>query len=333
MKLVRDADGGARACRGLSALNIDPEQAAHAYRERVVGPYRGVLPAAAVASMEEQLSGACTVEIAAFDEFSKLLGDAEATRRRSTTSSSTRRPPGHTLRLLELPAAWSSFIETNVGGTSCLGPLSGLDGAAGAVRRLERGAARSRRRRRSCWSRGPSASSLDRGGAHARRARAARRRRTSGSILNGVFRAARRERRHRRRHGGARARVARGACPPGLRGASRASTCRCCRSGSSASRRCARWATHTGGERRPRRSPRARFAASSLDALVEELADARQGRRHDDGQGRRRQDDGGGAHRRRSSRAAGYRGHAHDDRSRRPRRGRPLGERPPQRCA
>ena len=64
---------------GLSALNIDPEQAAHDYRERVVGPYRGVLPAAAVASMEEQLSGACTVEIAAFDEFSKLLGDKAAT--------------------------------------------------------------------------------------------------------------------------------------------------------------------------------------------------------------------------------------------------------------
>ena len=65
---------------GLSALNIDPEEAARAYRERVVGPYRGVLPAAAVASIEEQLSGACTVEIAAFDEFSKLLGDAEATK-------------------------------------------------------------------------------------------------------------------------------------------------------------------------------------------------------------------------------------------------------------
>ena len=69
---------------GLSALNIDPEQAARAYRERVVGPYRGVLPAAAVASIEEQLSGACTVEIAAFDEFSKLLGDADATRRSTT---------------------------------------------------------------------------------------------------------------------------------------------------------------------------------------------------------------------------------------------------------
>lgn len=110
---------------GLFALNIDPEASARAYRERMVGPYRGVLPDSAVRSMEEQLSGACTVEIAAFDEFSKLLGDEAATRDFDHVVFDTA-PTGHTLRLLELPAAWTGFLESNVGGTSCLGPLAGL---------------------------------------------------------------------------------------------------------------------------------------------------------------------------------------------------------------
>jgi arsenite/tail-anchored protein-transporting ATPase len=109
----------------LFALNIDPEAAAHAYRERVVGPYRGALPESAVRSIEEQLSGACTVEIAAFDEFSKLLGDERATRDFDHVVFDTA-PTGHTLRLLELPAAWSGFLDSNAGGTSCLGPLAGL---------------------------------------------------------------------------------------------------------------------------------------------------------------------------------------------------------------
>ena len=109
----------------LAALNIDPEAAAHAYRERMVAPYRGVLPDAAIRSIEEQLSGACTVEIAAFDEFSKLLGTEAATQDFDHVIFDTA-PTGHTLRLLELPAAWTGFLESNVGGTSCLGPLAGL---------------------------------------------------------------------------------------------------------------------------------------------------------------------------------------------------------------
>ncbi|TWT56068.1 arsenical pump-driving ATPase [Allorhodopirellula solitaria] len=109
----------------LYAVNLDPEVAAQDYRERMVGPYRGVLPDAAVASMEEQFSGSCTLEIAAFDEFAKLLGDQEATSQFDHVVFDTA-PTGHTLRLLTLPSAWSGYIDNNTTGTSCLGPLAGL---------------------------------------------------------------------------------------------------------------------------------------------------------------------------------------------------------------
>ncbi len=113
------------AVPGLMAMNLDPQKAAADYRERMVGPYRGVLPDAAVASMEEQFSGSCTLEIAAFDEFSKLLGDPKSTSQFDHVIFDTA-PTGHTLRLLTLPSAWSGFMESNTTGTSCLGPLAGL---------------------------------------------------------------------------------------------------------------------------------------------------------------------------------------------------------------
>lgn len=111
---------------GLFALNINPEAAAQAYRDRIVGPVRDVLPAETVKGMEEQLSGACTTEIAAFDEFTGLLTDGVATGKYDHVIFDTA-PTGHTLRLLQLPTAWSSFLENNESGVSCLGPLSGLE--------------------------------------------------------------------------------------------------------------------------------------------------------------------------------------------------------------
>ena len=110
----------------LAALNIDPAAAAAAYREKLVGPYRDKLPAAMVRSMEEQLSGACTLEIAAFDEFSKLLGEPATTAGFDHVMFDTA-PTGHTLRLLSLPGAWTGFLANSTTGNSCLGPLAGLE--------------------------------------------------------------------------------------------------------------------------------------------------------------------------------------------------------------
>ena len=111
---------------GLSALEIDPQAAAQGYRDRIVGPVRGVLPDAIVKGIEEQLSGACTTEIAAFDEFTGLLIDSPVTAAYQHIIFDTA-PTGHTIRLLQLPGAWSGFLETGKGDASCLGPLAGLE--------------------------------------------------------------------------------------------------------------------------------------------------------------------------------------------------------------
>ena len=110
----------------LWAMNIDPVQAAYEYRERIVAPYRGVLPKEAVQSIEEQLSGACTVEIASFNEFSRLIGNEKAIKEYDHVILDTA-PTGHTMCLLNLPSAWNDFIIENKSGSSCLGPMSGLN--------------------------------------------------------------------------------------------------------------------------------------------------------------------------------------------------------------
>lgn len=110
----------------LSALEIDPQAAAQLYRDRIVGPVRGILPVSVVKGIEEQLSGACTTEIAAFDEFTTLLVDSELTANYDHIIFDTA-PSGHTIRLLQLPGAWNGFLEAGKGDASCLGPLAGLE--------------------------------------------------------------------------------------------------------------------------------------------------------------------------------------------------------------
>ncbi|MEG6584460.1 arsenical pump-driving ATPase [Dendrosporobacter sp. 1207_IL3150] len=110
----------------LMVINLDPIEAARDYKEKVIGPYKGILPDAVIANMEEQLSGSCTVEIAAFNEFSHFLTDEIINSSYDHIIFDTA-PTGHTLRMLQLPSAWSSFISENTHGASCLGQLSGLE--------------------------------------------------------------------------------------------------------------------------------------------------------------------------------------------------------------
>ena len=111
---------------GLVVANLDPIEAAAEYRESVIAPYRGQLPDAVLKNMEEQMSGSCTVEIAAFNEFSKFITDEQIQDEFDSIIFDTA-PTGHTLRMLQLPSAWSSFISENTHGASCLGQLSGLE--------------------------------------------------------------------------------------------------------------------------------------------------------------------------------------------------------------
>jgi len=115
---------------GLVVANLNPEEAASEYRESVIGPYRGKLPDSVITNMEEQLSGSCTVEIAAFDQFSNFITDKTTENKYDYIIFDTA-PTGHTLRMLQLPSAWSNFISESTHGASCLGQLSGLEAKKG----------------------------------------------------------------------------------------------------------------------------------------------------------------------------------------------------------
>ncbi|SQI36026.1 Arsenical pump-driving ATPase [Leminorella richardii] len=110
----------------LATMEVDPMAAAQAYRERVLDPVRDLMPADVISSIEEQLSGSCTTEIAAFDEFTGLLTSAELRQQYDHVVFDTA-PTGHTIRMLELPGAWSGYLEANPDAAANLGPLVGLE--------------------------------------------------------------------------------------------------------------------------------------------------------------------------------------------------------------
>ena len=124
-----ELDGKAKPIKGvdnLEVINLDPLEAAHNYKESVVAPFRGKLPDSVIESMEEQLSGSCTVEIAAFNEFSNFITNSKINTDYNHIIFDTA-PTGHTLRMLQLPSAWTDFISESTHGASCLGQLSGLE--------------------------------------------------------------------------------------------------------------------------------------------------------------------------------------------------------------
>jgi len=107
----------------LHAMEIDPDEATKEYKERIIAPFREIMPEDVIASIDEQLSGPCTTEMASFDRFIDFMETNEYEIIVFDTA-----PTGHTIRLLELPVDWSRHIEESAKGSgqTCLGPVQSI---------------------------------------------------------------------------------------------------------------------------------------------------------------------------------------------------------------
>jgi arsenite-transporting ATPase len=115
----------------LFAMEIDPDRATQEYIDRAMAPIRAAFPPQMVQVMEEQMSGPCTAEVAAFDRFTDFLDMPAENGKAFDVVIFDTAPTGHTIRLLELPAEWSQSIDAASAGSgqTCLGPAAAIQDA------------------------------------------------------------------------------------------------------------------------------------------------------------------------------------------------------------
>lgn len=115
----------------LWAMEIDPDKSTQEYINKAMEPIRAAFPPQIVQVMEEQMSGPCTAEVAAFDRFTDFLEAPTVDETVFDVIIFDTAPTGHTIRLLELPAEWSQSIDAASAGSgqTCLGPAAAIQEA------------------------------------------------------------------------------------------------------------------------------------------------------------------------------------------------------------
>ena len=116
---------------GLAAMEIDPDKSTQEYIDRAMAPIRAAFPPQMVQVMEEQMSGPCTAEVAAFDRFTDFLDSPAQDGNAYDVVIFDTAPTGHTIRLLELPAEWTQSIDAASAGSgqTCIGPAAAIQDA------------------------------------------------------------------------------------------------------------------------------------------------------------------------------------------------------------